>query len=160
MSEVNFCSMLRYEPDSGLFFWIEKSGTRRANSIAGTKDRNGYIVITIDKKPYRAHRLAWLFLTGEFPDAGIDHINRIRDDNRASNLRLATTNQNQHNTGLSSNNKSGFKGVYFNKRDSKYHAQIMIDKRRISLGLHDTAEQAGAAYLAASEKYYGEFSPK
>lgn len=76
----------------------------------------GYVQIKISGKLYHAHRLAWLYVYGYMPEKEIDHINRIRDDNRIANLREATSQLNSLNTGIYKNNTSGSKGIYYNKR--------------------------------------------
>ncbi|EOS94747.1 HNH endonuclease [Erwinia tracheiphila] len=158
LSHSELQSVLSYSPETGRFTWNKKSGTKIRNSVAGTHHKTGYVVITIQKKPYRAHRLAWFYVYGEWPTEDIDHINRIRSDNRLCNLRLANKSQNQHNTGLGRNNSSGFKGVYFSTREGKFLAQIMVSRKRVSLGYHRTAIEAHQAYKNAAAIYHGEFS--
>lgn len=91
---------------------------------------------------------------GEFPD----HINGNGLDNRRENLRLATRSQNSINRGKQSNNKSGYKGVSWNKRDKRWTAQITINKHIINLGGFDTPEQAYEAYKEAAKQYHGTFA--
>lgn len=152
--------LLFYNEKTGVFFWRVTRGVRKKGAVAGTIDPKGYVSITISKKRYRAHRLAWYYFYGSEPDLDIDHINRKPSDNRISNLRLATKFQNHHNQGVSKNNKTGFKGVHFSQREGKYLSQITINHKRISLGYHNTAEEANQAYLKAAELYQGKFSLK
>jgi len=88
----------------------------------------------------------------------IDHINRVKDDNRIENLRLATRSQNEANTGLRRNNSSGFKGVYFFKRTNRWLAKIAYDGLEIHLGYYDSAEEAAMAYNSAAVKLKGKFA--
>ena len=125
---------LHYNPDSGVFIWrIFKNGCVQRGDIAGTLN-NEYIRIKIDSKNYSAHRLAWLYMYGEFPKKCIDHINRIKDDNRISNLRDVSLSINQRNRRLNKNNKAGYRGIYFNKKISKWIAQIKVNNVSTNLG--------------------------
>ncbi|WP_186378113.1 HNH endonuclease [Yersinia rochesterensis] len=150
--------ILNYSSETGLFTWIKASGTRGAGSIAGSENKKGYVQICIRKTPYRAHRLAWMYVNGAMPAFDIDHINGVRNDNKISNLRLATPSQNQHNTSKSKNNRSGYKGVYFNKRDKKFVAQIMVNRKRVAIGYYLSADEAHKAYQKASLMLHGEFA--
>lgn len=89
---------LDYDPATGLFRWIERPNQKIiVGSIAGHVGRKGYIYVTIDKRKYAAHRLAWLYVNGEWPKEQIDHINRVKDDNRISNLRDVSDAENKLN---------------------------------------------------------------
>ena len=102
--------LLRYEPDTGVLYWkVNRRGGVKADTIAGTTNQ-GYIIICVNTIKYQAHRLAWLLQTGEWPMNCIDHINRIRDDNRWCNLREATRSQNSHNVNITKRNTSSVKG--------------------------------------------------
>ena len=151
--------VLDYNPDTGVFTWI-KSTTRRVKTgdVAGSKNNRRYINIRVNKKQYLAHRLAYLYMTGNFPENFIDHINHIKDDNRWANLRDATNSQNQANQLKRKNNKSGYKGVAYYKRDKKWHARIMYMKKRIHIGYYTTPEEAYEAYKKKAIEIHGEFS--
>ena len=111
MKQEELKQILDYDPDTGLFRWkIKPRSQTDLGDIAGTLCQ-GYIRITINKKNYYAHRLAWLYMTGQWPVNTVDHINRIRNDNRISNLREATDQEQQFHLGEYKNNTSGFKGV-------------------------------------------------
>lgn len=102
-----------YRPETGEFIRRVSRGPTKAGSIAGTLTADGYIRITISKKPYYAQQLAVLYMTGEWPEDEVDHINRIRSDNRWCNLRGATKQENQRNRNTWS--KSGYLGITWNK---------------------------------------------
>ena len=104
------------------------------------------------RKFYYYHRVIYKFHNRNWdmtytPDNEIDHIDQCKNNNNIENLRVVNHSQNQQN-------KSITKGYYWNKKICKYKAQIMINNKKIHLGLHDTPEQARAAYLKAKEKYH------
>ena len=105
--------VLDYGPDTGVFTWKIRTNSRvKVGDVAGALRPDGYIQISIDGRLHRAHRLAWLYVTGESPPDQIDHINGVRDDNRIANLRLATSAENKQNLRRAkSRNKTGFLGV-------------------------------------------------
>jgi hypothetical protein len=149
---------LSYDADTGLFTWRILRRGHFQGSIAGSLDKDGYRMITIDGSPYRAARLAWLYVYGCWPVGLVDHKNRVCDDDRIANLRESTNAQNQHNTGPQVTNTSGFKGVAWNKGCDKYQATIRVDGRRIFLGYFDTPEAAHDVYRIAAFRYHGEFA--
>ncbi len=151
--------LLRYDPDTGIFTWLKPAGRWGripAGTAAGYADTHGYIKLSIGARrggrPY-AHRLAWLYMTGEWPTQ-VDHINGNRADNRWSNLRVATPKQNAANRGAQANNTSGAKGVTWYPPLQKWHVQCA--KRHI--GYFPTVELAAAAYLNAARVHYGDFA--
>lgn len=106
----------------------------------------------------KAHRLAWFFMTGEWPILDIDHINGDRSDNRWSNLRLANDSQNGANKRRYKNNKSGFKGVIWDARHKRFKAQLKKDGKVLNLGRYHTAEEAHEAYCKAAATLHGDFA--
>lgn len=149
--------VLRYSPSTGEFHWrIMCSARRPAGMLAGDKKKgSGYILIGVDGCRYRAHRLAWLYMTGEWPKQQVDHKDRNRSNNKWENLREASQQQNSANMRRPS--RSGLKGV-FSRTPTRWIASIAVDRRTIYLGTFTTAEQASAAYTAAAKKYFGEFA--
>ncbi len=146
--------ILLYCPLTGFFMWIGKTrGNIKAGTIAGTKDKNGYIQIGINKKIYLAHRLAWLYMKGYFPEHEIDHINRIKDDNRWSNLRHVTRKCNAHNSNMWNTNTSGITEVYYNKSCNRWQAQIKVQQKLITLGSYKTKFEAAFIRWEAEKKY-------
>lgn len=150
--------LLRYEPDTGTFFWRIDTNKISAGNIAGCRQSRGYWQIRINRRLYMAHRLAWLYVTGEWPKANIDHINGDRSDNRFVNLRIATNSQNAWNSRRRINNACGYKGVHYKKRLNKFVAQINVHGRVYHLGVFETPEGAHAAYCKAAKEHFGEFA--
>jgi len=99
-------NLLSYNPETGKFKWEKSRGTRKKGDEAGSLDGHGYICIQINRKPHRAHNIAWLFITGNWPELSIDHINRVRDDNRAINLREISFSENLLNSPRSKSNRA------------------------------------------------------
>ena len=130
----------------------------RNGERAGWVNGNGYRYIEIDGVDYRENRLAWLSVTGDWPFCQIDHRDTDRSNNSFANLRLATCSQNKANSRRYRNNRSGYKGVYWHKRNERWCAQVTIDRRQRFLGHYETAEEAHAAYLRAAGEGFGEYS--
>lgn len=142
---------LLYDECTGVFTRNKKTRGKKSNvgNVAGCLDKDGYIRIKVLGKPYQAHRLAWLYIYGSFPEKYIDHINGQRNDNRISNLRdvdMATNIQNLKKS-MSSNKTSGFLGVCFDKRRCLFTAQIQNRGKKIVIGYYQTAQEAHQAYL-------------
>jgi hypothetical protein len=147
--------LLHYDPDTGVFRWAKKpSKNISVGSKAGSPHCKGYTAIGINKERHLAHRLAWLYVYGEMPSNVIDHINRDRSDNRITNLRPVTRSENQQNHKIFSNNTSGVSGVYWSKKDKKWHARIWAGKRAKSVGYFLTIEEAKAARTKAEREFY------
>lgn len=145
--------VLRYEPRTGLFFWIEPGRGRVLGGVAGSsKGAGSYTQIGIDGANYLAHRVAWLYVKGRWPLAELDHRNRIKSDNRWRNLREATHKQNTENQPTRAS-RSGIRGVYL-QANGRYQVYISHHGKRIHLGRHDTLATARAARKAAEQRYY------
>lgn len=155
--------LVEYDPNTGIL--TRKAVGRFASpryigKPTGWLHASGYIFTTILGRKRKAHRVAWLLMTGEWPPSEIDHINGDRADNRWDNLRLATRGENCRNTGIPKDNTSGIKGVGFVAKRGKWRANIGFNNKLIFLGHFMTAEEARAAYEAAAIKYFGEYARK
>ena len=150
--------LVSYNSDTGNFTFVVNKGIRRAGMMAGSAVAGGYWRLRLDGREYKAHRLAWLYMYGEWPDRDVDHINLNKRDNRISNLRLATETENGANQPLSSKNTSGFKGVTWHSRSKKWQAAVKVKGKNKYLGLFDRAEDAHSAYVKASQEAFGEFA--
>ncbi len=149
--------LFNYDKDTGIFTWkVAKAKRIKIGDIAGCLDTQGYHVLKIDGKRYKAHRMAYLYSYGVMPAFQIDHINNIRNDNRLCNLRAVTHEENQRNRLMSKNNKSGYNGVYFEKGKclDRYRATIRHHGKSISLGSFRTFEEAVNARKEAEMKYW------
>jgi len=148
---------LRYFPETGEFRVNDKHvATRPRCDLPDAGER--YRWIRLKGKTYAAHRLAWLYMTGEWPNPMPDHKNRDGLDNRWDNLRQATSAQNNQNRGLASNNTSGRKGVSWSKSHGQWQAQIKIDGRKKHLGYSSSRDGAHALYVATAIAAWGEFA--
>lgn len=152
---------LDYNPQDGLFRWLKRAnqnGSAEPGTIAGGPSGDAsYIRIRLKGRFYKAHRLAWLYVHGEWPPE-IDHINGDTGDNTIANLRPATPSQQAANRKLRSDNTSGYKGVYWHKPKSKWLAYIYQRGSRVNLGFFDDPAIAHAAYVSAAKSLFGAFA--
>jgi HNH endonuclease/AP2 domain len=147
--------LLDYNPDTGVFIWKVKPCKNKNAGIEAGCISTGYRLIKVLKKYYQAHRLAWLYVYGEFPSKFIDHINGNPLDNRIVNLREATNYENSQNIYKpQSNNTSGFLGVTYMQKKKKWRAKIAVEGKRLSLGYYKSPEDAHKAYIEAKRKYH------
>lgn len=143
LTQERLKQVLNYDHETGLFFWKRKVPNVAIGKSAGAIQNKGYIQITIDSHNYLAHRVAWLYVYGEWPKKQIDHINRDKKDNRISNLRDVNNSTNQINIGLRSHNSSGVTGVVKSAKPHKpWAAQIHRNNKKIFLGYFNTIEEA------------------
>lgn len=151
--------ILHYDPETGVFTWlVRRKGKIRADRTAGTPDKDGYIEIGIDRRRYKAHRLAWFYMTGEWPKLFVDHINGITSDNRFANLREATNSQNLHNMGRPRKGRA-VRGASYNKLRRKWYAYIRAGgEKPLYLGCFDSEAEAADAYAKAAVELFGEFA--
>ena len=135
--------VLHYDADSGVFTWLASRGNSvKAGGVAGCLDKYGYRVIQINGKLYLGHRLVFLYMTGKFPPDEVDHINHEPSDNRFVNLRHATRVENSRNRSMNSNNTSGFTGVYWHERTSKWRVRVRVNGKDKHLGLFTDMDDA------------------
>ncbi|MCM8735974.1 HNH endonuclease [Azospirillum sp. A1-3] len=159
LTQSRLKALLHYEPDTGAFKWlVATNNSVRVGQVAGCVGGHGYVQIRLDGRQYLAHRLAWLYMTGEWPDADLDHINRVKSDNRLANLREATRSKNMGNKSMSKNNSSGVKGVTWDKSRGKWQAKIMENGNNRFLGHFTDLDAAASAYASAAREYFGEFA--
>jgi len=157
MDAARLRELLDYDPETGIFRRRRTAGGVKAGAIAGTPRKQlDYVVLSLDHKKYLAHRLAWLYIYGEWPQQHIDHIDHDGLNNRFANLRDVSRSINQQNrAGPTCRNRTGTQGV--RERDGKLCAEIRIDGRSVNLGRFQNKEQASAAYREAKQKYHPGF---
>lgn len=158
MNQDRLRELLSYDPDTGVFTWLVPKGRSRRGQVAGCVSVNGYVEIRIDRHHHLGHRLAWLYVFGEFPKEQIDHINNDRSDNRLSNLRAATNSQNHCNKKRPVNNTSGVKGVTWDTDRQRWAAQLVVNGNRKFLGRFAEIADATAAVEQARAAMHKEFA--
>ena len=151
LTQKRLREVLHYSPDTGEFLRLVTTSHKiKPGSVAGTVNGCGYRQINIDGTVFYAHRLAWFYMTGEWPMNDIDHLNGARADNRWSNLRSVDRRTNLENQRApSKNNKLGLLGVI--ESNGSFIASITTNRKHIHLGSFDTAEDAHRAYLRAKK---------
>lgn len=160
--------LLRYEPETGKLFWLERprefftsereskrwNGRYSGKEAFTSKNDKGYFGGKIGRRTFTAHRVAWALHYGEWPDQDIDHIDGNRANNKIYNLRDVARSENAKNAALRSDNASGCSGVVWHKRDANWCVQISINGRRVHIGSFEEKNDAIAARRAA-EKMFG-----
>jgi len=152
---------LDYDPKTGIFKWRRNPDMgprwngRFPGKIAGYINLRGYCLINLSHRDYLAHRLAWFYVTGRWPENLIDHKNSVVNDNRFDNLRESTQSQNMMNR---KPKKDCLKGVFWDKARNKWRASIQSGGVSKYLGRFDKKQDAYKAYCEAAEKYHGQFA--
>lgn len=153
ISQASLKERLRYDPETNEFTWLKSYNNSVTGQLAGSVNRNGYVSIEVDGMRYYAHRLAWLYMTGNMPFGVIDHKDRNKTRNVFSNLRDVTIRENTTNQVRPQRNSStGVRGV-MPYRLGGYAAQICVHGVSMHLGVFRTIEAAEQVYLAARSKY-------
>lgn len=146
--------LLHYDPDTGVFTWLDDRGRGLRGKPAGiVHPIYGYLRIEVFSVAYAAHRLAWLYMTGDWPKSYVDHIDRTKLNNRFRNLRLVTRSENAQNIdSVRSDNILGVRGVTL--RGSKFMARITVDGKSTCIGTFCTLEEAKSAYQNAKRRLH------
>ena len=145
--------LLDYDPLTGLFRWRRVLGRATADWFAGTPHGSGYLVVCVEQRNYRAHRLAWLHVKGEWPAATIDHRNRLKTDNRFDNLRDVSGR-------LNSQNRDGAVERRETKRGTRWRVRICRDGRLVTVGTFDSEAAAEAARIGAKSQMHPGYLPQ
>ena len=139
-----------YDPDSGLLYY---------NGIkTGSLSSSGYLYCTILNENLSVHRVCWYLYYNEFPNHSIDHVDRVKTNNKIINLRKCNQAQNLANRTKMKPGTSSFKGVYFIKKQNKYCARISFNNKRIYLGLFNNELDAAEVYNKKAKELYGDFA--
>ena len=136
-----------YNPATGVFTRNTAWGRQKVGDEAGCISPQGYRYLNFGGRATPAHRLAWLWVHGVWPDGDVDHINRNRLDNRIENLRVVTRSSNIHNS--AGRSASGQKGVSAASKGKQWEARIMVNRKPLHLGTYATVEEAAAARKGA-----------
>lgn len=146
--------ILYYNPETGAFTWKIRKGSKALSGSAAGSFGYRYVHMCVDRGRYYGHRLAWLYMTGSWPEKEVDHINGNGFDNRWSNLREASHKENHQNKIACRTNKVGALGVSICRKTGKYRAYIGIDGQTYALGTYASAEEASAAYQKAKAELH------
>jgi hypothetical protein len=160
LSVSDVSEALVYEPESGALRWRRQAGRHGrmpAGSIAGSKNNEGYVHVSIAGKKVKAHRIAFALMTGDWPHGVIDHINMDRGDNRWNNLRLATRSLNKANQRKRADSQNQFKGVT-RQQGGRFSASITRNGDCRYLGCFDSEIEAANAYAQAACTTFGEYA--
>lgn len=158
MDQKRLREYLEYRPETGEFIYRGSFFKSKNGKAVRAGIRDGYKIIRIDGRTYNASRLAWLYMTGKFPEEQVDHIDRDRSNDRWCNLREASRSENKANCAKRSDSTSPYKGVSWMPRQRKWQATVTKDGRRNYLGYFKTAHEAHQAYLAAAKAVFGEYA--
>lgn len=162
--------LLHYDPETGVFTRMLRTSSNAAsraekaavgrwmNRPVGWVENSGYIRIELDGFRYVAHRLAWLYVTGTWPESHVDHINCIRNDNRFVNLRDVLSSQNAQNVLTHKDNACGLKGVSKADAAGRWIARICKEGNRKYIGIFDCPAAAHFAYIIEASRAFGEFA--
>lgn len=153
LTQAALADLLEYRPETGQFVWVKPRRAVRVGREAGSINSKGYRNLKVAGHLYSAHRLAWFYVHGVWPEQ-IDHINGDKDDNRIANLRDCTQAENGQNLAINSRNKVGIPGVFFNNTRNRWQASIQVNGKPRYLGRYKTAEEAGVAYAQAKAKLH------
>lgn len=152
--------LLHYDATTGEFTWVVSCRGTKAGDRAGTDSSEGRRHIIIGYARFKAHRLAWLYVHGKWPNGLVDHTNGDPTDNRIDNLRESSMSENlQNQRRAHKHNKTGILGVSWRPTRNKFRARIVVNGKETNLGHFDTAEEAQSAYLDAKAKLHS-FAPK
>lgn len=152
--------LLRYEPDTGYFFWVEPSSPRFNPALIGTRalscsSGNGYLKGNFDGRLIFAHRAAIAYCHGKWPEKEVDHINGVPTDNRICNLREVSKRENQLNSKSRRTSTSTYKGVSWFEKRSGWIAQARTSKGNIYIGIFSEEIDAAKAYDAFAKENFG-----
>lgn len=153
-------SLLDFDRDTGVFTWkITRGGSAKSGTIAGAKDKNGYINIRVLRKLYKAHRLAWFYVHGKWPSQDLDHVDRDKTNNAMANLREASSAQNVANSLVRIDCKANLKGVRLaNGCKNVWVARITENGKRRTIGRYNSPSIAYEAYCEAARAHFKQFA--
>lgn len=154
MTQEYLKSILRYCPETGMFSWLKTGKGIRQGRPVGTPDKDGYLSVRHKGKLHRMHRLAWLYMTGEWPEGQIDHVNRDVQDNRFANLRPCTNAENLRNREFAEREIP--RGVH--RSGKKFRVRVSVQGKNMDFGTYHDIELAELVAQEARRTHYGEFA--
>ena len=158
LTQEQILARFDYDQETGVFRFKNREWGKRPGDVAGCLTTHGYIQISFGKKRYFAHRLAWVAVYGAWPETELDHINRVRTDNRIANLREPTHSINIFNQKVRADNTSGYRRVSWNPTAKKWHAHITAHGKSKYLGSFDDPKEAYETYLKARADLLGDLN--
>ena len=151
---------LDYDAETGALTWrLPPAQCVKSGSLAGSRSDKGYLRVGFRSRLYMAHHVVWALAHGRWSEKELDHINRVRDDNRLDNLRECDRAENMQNQGIAGRGSNRLIGASFDKTHGKFTAKIRKDNRQVHLGHYDPEEEAHAVYLAAKRRLHT-FNPE
>ena len=154
MQHSDLLNAVHYDPSTGVFTRKVSAGNVKAGSVIGNRCKKGYLKALVLGKYVKLHQLAWFYVYGVWPSSQLDHINRVKDDNRIKNLRDVTTSTNCLNQQQARvNNQLGLQGVHRIKKTGRFRSACTVQGKKHHLGVFTTAEEAHAVYLTFKEQY-------
>lgn len=157
LSHSELKRLLHYDPETGT--WTRLTGPRKGRTTGFVdKTKGNYLFVVVKTKRYRAHRLAWFYVHEKWPAHLVDHGDRDKSHAAFNNLRRATKSQNGANSKTWSNNTSGFKGVWRDKRLKKWRVGIQHLGKKLDFGLYDCRCAAHFMHIVEYHKLFGEFA--
>ena len=152
-------SIIKYLPETGeMVNIVPRKNSKCVGEKLGARSGNGQIMLSVDGRAYQMHRLAWFWMTGEWPKNLIDHKDRDPTNNKWSNLRESDRAQNGHNANKKRNNTTGITGIWYCKKRKKYIAEIFVRGVKISLGASEDKQVAAELRAEAEKKYFGKYA--
>lgn len=156
LTQARLKELLSYDPETGIFLWLSPTSNRVKRGQQAGSNSHGYLTVRLDHRLHKLHRLAWFYMTGNWPAQMIDHRNGQRADNRFANLREANVKENNRNVSRQANNTTGFKGV--SRHGVNFRAECYADGHRIRVSGFETPEAAAQAAQHSRSKLHGEFA--
>jgi hypothetical protein len=169
LTAADIITLLAYNKENGEFRWLPRElvagkspkmiaewNRRNAGNLVCTKiDHYGYATISLYRKRYTAHRIAWAIIHERWPEGEIDHINGVKSDNRYANLRCVNRSESMRNMPIKRTNTSGANGVSMDKKTGKWRVNIRANGRLLHLGSFVSfADAVRARSLANMEHGY------
>lgn len=153
--------LFTYSPETGEFRVkeVRRGSPAKVGDLCGTVRPDGYLVIRVDGKAYLSHRLAWLYMTGDWPAQEVDHKDRVRSNNAWSNLRASSSTLNKVNRITRKRKYHDLPKSVIPKR-GRFQSKVTVGGKTKSLGVYDTPEEAHAAYLSMARSKYGQHLPE